>query len=131
MPVKIWDRMTDGALTSRVETSRSQSFRGERYRADADALDEEIDRMLDHAVNLSTCAHATEAGQQPFVKRWSIGRALVESKLLESNYLEASEQKVAVAVGSQKVQTGRPVRRKQGRKLARADTTPRLRSRKN
>lgn len=93
MPVKIWDRMTDGTLTSRVETSRSQSFRGERYRADADALDEEIDRMLDHAVNLSTCAHATETGQQPFVKRWSIGRAMVESKLLESNFLETSEQK--------------------------------------
>ena len=93
MPVKIWDRTNDGALTSRVETSRSQSFRGERYRADAETLDEEIDRMLDHAVALSERVPATEAGQQSFVKRWSVGRALFESRLMESDHLETAEQR--------------------------------------
>ena len=93
MPVKIWDRTSDGALTSRVETSRSQSYRGERYRADAEALDEEIDRMLDNAVALSACAPVVRAGQQSFVKRWSVGRALAGSNLSESEHLETAEQR--------------------------------------
>ena len=93
MPVKIWDRTSGGALTSRIETSRSKSFGGEMYSDDADSLDEEIDQMLDHAVALSACAPATEARQQSFVKRWSVGRALAESKLLESDHLETAEQR--------------------------------------
>ncbi len=93
MPVKIWDRTRDGALTSSVETSLSHSYRGERYRADAEALDKEIDRMLDHAVALSARAQSVEARRRPFVKRWSLGRALTESRLTESNHLETAEEK--------------------------------------
>lgn len=93
MPVKIWDRTDDGALTSRVETSRGDSYRGERYRADAEALDEEIDRMLDRAVALSAQASSLQSGQQSFVKRWSIGRALAESGLTESDHLEPAERR--------------------------------------
>ena len=93
MPVRIWDRTSEGALTSRVETSRSRSYRGERYRTDAEALDEEIDQMLDHAVELSECAPAVEVGQQSFVRRWSIGRALAESRLSESEHLETAERR--------------------------------------
>ena len=93
MPVKIWDRTSDGVLTSRVETSRVNSFRGELFRADAEALDEEIDRMLDCAVTLSAHEPPLGARQQAFVKRWSIGRALAESSLPESEYLETAEQK--------------------------------------
>ena len=93
MPVKVWDRMSDGTLTSRIETSRSNSYRGERYRADAEALDREIDRMLDHAVALSASVPVRKPGSSPFVKRWAIGRALVESNLSESEYLEADEHK--------------------------------------
>ena len=93
MPVKIWDRTNGGALTSRVETSRSHSFRGELYRIDAEALDEEIDRMLDYAVALSAHEPSLGARQQAFVKRWSIGRALAESSLQESEHLENAEHK--------------------------------------
>lgn len=93
MPVKIWDRAPGGALTSRVETSRSQSYRGERYRADAEALDREIDGMLDHSIALAEGVPAAEAGPQAFVRRWSVGRALAESKLLDSDFLEPSEHK--------------------------------------
>ena len=93
MPVKIWERTSDGALSNRVETSRGRSYRGERYRADAEALDEEIDRMLDHAVVLSACVSAASAGQQSFVKRWSIGRALAESGLSASEHLETAEER--------------------------------------
>ena len=94
MPVKIWDRTSNGALISRVATSRSHSYRGERYRTDAEALDEEIDRMLDYAVELSASVPAAESEQLSFIKRWSIGRALTESKLSESEYLEPEEQKL-------------------------------------
>ena len=94
MPVKIWDRTNDGALTSRVETSRPQSYRGERYRTEAEALDDEIDRMLDHAVSLSACVSEIGAKQLPFVKRWAIGRALTESRLSDSEYLDTEEQKL-------------------------------------
>ena len=51
MPVKIWNYV-DGKLTNSVETSREHSFRGERYRSEAEALDCEIDQMLDRAVEL-------------------------------------------------------------------------------
>ena len=55
--------------------------------------DEEIDRMLDNAVALSASVPAVEAGQQSFVKRWSVGRALAESRLSESDHLETAEQR--------------------------------------
>ena len=106
MPVKIWDRTSGGALTSRVETSRSQSYRGERYRADAEALDEEIDRMLDHSIALAECVPAAEAGPQAFVRRWSVGRALAESKLLDSEYLEPSEHKLLWLAVARKCRLG-------------------------
>ena len=93
MPVKIWDRTTSDELTSKVETSRSHSYRGERYRSDAETLDEEVDRMLDKAVALSESVPATEPSQKSFVKRWSIGRALAESRILESDHLETDEQR--------------------------------------
>ena len=93
MPVKIWDRTRDGALTSRVETSLPHSYRGERYRADAEALDEEIDKMLDRAVALSAQVQSVEVEKRSFVKRWSLGRALTESRITESDHLEAAEQK--------------------------------------
>ena len=93
MPVKIWGHTSDGVLTNKVETSRSDSYRGERYRADAEALDEEVDRMLDQAATLAARVPAVEARQQSFVKRWSVGRALAESSLLESEYLETNERR--------------------------------------
>ena len=72
MPVKIWARH-DGTLTNHVETSRGGSFGGERYRSDAEALDQEIDRMLDKAVVLSTPVAVADPAQQAFVKRWAVG----------------------------------------------------------
>ena len=90
MPVKIWDRISGGALTSKVETSRSQSYRGERFRADAEKLDGEIDEVLDRAAALSELVSVPDTGRS-FLKRWAVGRALAESGLAESKYLEADE----------------------------------------
>ncbi len=92
MPVKIWNQ-ADGKLTNSVETSRGDSYRGERYRLDAEALDWEIDQTLDRAVELSASVRATGTEQQAFVKRWAVGRALMESGLLQSNHLDPGEQK--------------------------------------
>ena len=80
MPVKIWNH-EDGKLTNRVETSRGDSYRGERYRSDAEALDRELDGMLDRALELSASAKVRGAEQQAFIKRWAVGRALMESGL--------------------------------------------------
>ena len=92
MPVKIWSR-ENGKLTNRVETSRGDSYRGERYRSDAEALDREVDRVLDRAVELSASVDAAEAEQQAFIKRWAVGRALMESGLLQSEALDPQEEK--------------------------------------
>ena len=92
MPVKIWNR--EGAtLTTSVETTRKDSFRGERYRSDAEALDREIDSMLDTAAELSEKTPAEASDQKTFVKRWAVGRALMESKLLQSPHLDADEMR--------------------------------------
>ena len=90
MPVKIWDR-TNGTLSSRVETSRGDSYRGERYRPDAEALDRRADQMLDRAVELSAPVEVEDAEQRAFVRCWAIGRALAESELLQSEHLEPQE----------------------------------------
>ena len=50
MPVKIWERSSDGSLSSSIATIRPAGLRGEEFRTEADALDREIDRMLDRAV---------------------------------------------------------------------------------
>ena len=91
MPVKIWNR-DNGVLSSTVETLRPSSLRGELFRFEAEALDGEIDAMLDRAVELAADVETTEAEQRAFVKRWAVGRALMESGLLQSDYLDPGEQ---------------------------------------
>ena len=83
MPVKIWDKR-NGQLTNSVATSRGDSYRGERYRPDAEALDEEIDRMLDRAVELSDLDEECHS-LALFVRRWAMGRAFAESRLWSPN----------------------------------------------
>ncbi len=92
MPVKIWSR-ENGTLTNSVETSRGDSYRGERYRPDAEALDREIDQMLDRALELSASVSAEASEQAAFVRRWAVGRALAESGILQSKHLESQETK--------------------------------------
>lgn len=91
MPVLLWNQAGD-SLTSSVETSRQDSLRGEGFRADAEALDLEIDEMLDRAVELVTDVEMAEAEQRAFVKRWAVGRAVMESGLVQSEHLDPGEQ---------------------------------------
>ena len=90
MPVKIWS-LENGRLTNSVQTSLGGSFRGERYRHEAEALDMEIDHALDKAVELSSLARGA-ASEEVFVRRWALGRALAESGLLGSERLRPMEK---------------------------------------
>lgn len=92
MPLVMWDRQ-GGVLSNHIETSRRDSLRGESFRWEAEALDRQVDQMLDRAVKLSASVEAAEAEQEAFVKRWAVGRALMESRLLESEHLEPDEKK--------------------------------------
>ena len=96
MPVIIWEEH-DGALRNQVETTRPDFFRGEGYRTEAreldQVIDQAIDHMLDRAVSLATLGEHPSATARDFVQRWSIGRALRESGLMESEHLDAEERK--------------------------------------
>lgn len=91
MPVKIWDRDADGRFTSRIKTDWRTSLSGEEYRAEAEDLDTQLDRMLDRAAELGSANPGPRGTGQQFVKRWAIGRAVAESRILQSPQM-ASEQ---------------------------------------
>ena len=93
MPVKIWERSSDGSLSSSIATIRPAGLRGEEFRTEADALDREIDKVLDRAVELTSQANDAAAEKQTFVKRWAVGRALAESSLLRSENLDLQEHR--------------------------------------
>ena len=93
MPVKIWERSSDGSLSSSIATSRPAGLRGEEFRTVAHALDQEIDKVLDRAIELTPTDDGATADKQLFVNRWAIGRALAETDLLTSDNLEPQEYK--------------------------------------
>ena len=90
MPVKLWDRDNSGTCSSTILTTRRNRLGGEEFREEANALDEQIDSVLDRAAELSSIG--TDKNSQ-FVKRWAIGRAVAESKLLTSPLLEPDERR--------------------------------------
>lgn len=91
MPVKMWN-LDNGQLTNSVKTSRGDSYRGEQYRHEAEALDEEIDQMLDQAAALCTGVSVPKI-EQAIVKLWAVGRALAESQILDSAHLDPDDRK--------------------------------------
>ena len=93
MPVKIWDISPDGILTNSIHTTRRSTLRGEEFREEANALDRQLDQMLDRALELTSSVQTPGSESLAFAKRWSLGRALAESKVLDSPYLELDERK--------------------------------------
>lgn len=89
MPVKLWGRDDSGTLTSTIRTTRRTGLGGEEFRDEAEPLDKQTDAVLDRAAELSSTGAAES---QDFVKRWAIGRAVAESKLLDSPHLEPDER---------------------------------------
>ena len=106
MPVKIWDRSSEGLLTNSVHTTRPTTLRGEEYRGEAEALDQQIDQILDRAAGLTSSAQTQGAASLAFIERWSLGRALAEASLLESSYLELDERKYLWAALARKCRLG-------------------------
>ena len=90
MPVKMWELDESGNLTSSIRKAGQTGMRAEESRPQAEALDREIDRLLDKAINL-----LVEQDPNPrhteFAKRWAIGRAVSESGILDSPHMEAGE----------------------------------------
>ena len=91
MPVKLWEDR-NGVLSNAVligGMSRG-SLQGEGRRPEAEALDAEVDAMLDKAVILYGEAKA-EQSRLSIVPRWVLGRAIEESGLLSSPNLDNRE----------------------------------------
>ena len=87
MPVKLWTRDNHGRYTSAIRTSRSTRLGGEEFRVEAEELDAQIDAVLDRAVQLSSSSQNERRKSRDFVKRWAIGRAVAESRILESLHM--------------------------------------------
>ena len=91
MPIKIWEHK-DGFLSNfiAVHGLGKGSIEGERRREEAEALDAQVDTMLDRAVSL--VGQATAAPAHLFLaRRWAMGRAMYESKLLDSPHMESND----------------------------------------
>ena len=91
MAIKLWNLDEPGNLTSNIRRMGQSGMEAEGFRPQAEELDSAIDQVLD-------TAQALLAQQDPnprhnmFVKRWAIGRAIAESRILESTNLEAGER---------------------------------------
>ena len=91
MPIKLWNLDESGNLTSNIRRMGQSGMEAEGFRPQAGELDAKIDQVLD-------AAHTLLAQQDPsprhnmFAKRWAIGRAIDESRILESPNLEAGER---------------------------------------
>lgn len=93
MPVKIWKTDDYGRYTSSIVTSWRTELVGEEYRVQAEALDLQIDSVLDRAVELSETVSDEQGKSQEFVKRWAIGRAIRESGVLDSSHMATEQRK--------------------------------------
>ena len=91
MAVKIWNVDESGVMTSTIRTGNRSGIGGEELRPQAEELDAEIDRVLDEAHRLLTKEHG-RGKSNLFAKRWAIGRAIANSRILESNSLEAGQR---------------------------------------
>jgi hypothetical protein len=92
MPIKIWDIDGSGAYTSTIQTNRRTTLGGEEFRPEADALDANIDQVLDRATELAASGSHARSNRALFVKRWAIGRSITESGILQSSHMEAESR---------------------------------------
>ena len=91
MVVKMWDLDESGNLTSSIRKEGQTGIRAEESRPQAEALDREIDILLDKAMNLLVQQDLNPRHTE-FAKRWAIGRAIAESGILDSPHLDPGER---------------------------------------
>ena len=95
MPVLLWSQTAPREFSSRVRTTRRSRFGAEEHRPAAEALDREIDEMLDMAYKQLSSAKADTKAEVEFIRRWRLGRVLSDSGLLTSTNFEPGEDKRA------------------------------------
>ena len=90
MAIKIWNDDPSGQITSTIRRKGSTGITAEEHRSQADAIDAQLDDLLDKALVL---LDQQDAGQNHnrFATRWAIGRAIAESDILESPNMEPGE----------------------------------------
>ena len=91
MVVKMWDLDESGNLTSSIRKEGQTGIRAEQSRPQAEALDREIDKLLDKAMNLLVQQDLNPRHTE-FAKRWAIGRAIAESGVLDSPHMDPGER---------------------------------------
>ena len=91
MAIKMWDLDESGNLTSSIRKAGHTGIGAEDSRPEAEAVDVEIDKLLDKAVNLLVRQDHNRRHTE-FAKRWAIGRAISESGILDSPHIEPGER---------------------------------------
>ena len=91
MAVKMWNLDESGNLTSSIRKAGQSGLGAEESRPQAETLDREIDRLLDKAINLLVQKDPNPRHTE-FAKRWAIGRAIAESRILDSAHMEPGER---------------------------------------
>ncbi len=91
MPVKIWSTDAVGRYSSQVVTEWDRPLGGEEYRAEAEALDEQLDRVLDDALVRLVLAKPITANAR-FKRIWCVGRAVRESGIIASPALRTERR---------------------------------------
>ena len=91
MPVKIWSRDTAGRYDSQVVTEWDRPLGGEEYRPDAEALDRQLDVVLDDALVRLILAKTIVANTR-FKRIWCVGRAVRDSGIIASPALRTERR---------------------------------------
>lgn len=108
MPVLMWLENEDGKRYTKVKTSWNTEFDGEEHRDLAEALDAEIDKVLDNAVKLMD-SRLELGAKRGFIRTWSIGRSIATSGILQHeamqnefriNLWQAMDQKALLGIRS-------------------------------
>lgn len=110
MPGKFWERTRAGNIEGFVK-ARGQMSTSPNDLALAGQLDEDIDRMLDDALELleqrsTTGGPSPTAGESAFLKWWSVGASMRDANIREHPALNGEEPEFLDEVLLNKFQTG-------------------------
>ena len=92
MPIKLWNADDEGNYVSVIKTNRASGDDTEKFRSEAEALDLEIDGVLDKLVALPSSTVEKNRHRQQFMRRWSIGRTIADSGIMQSPNLKDEDQ---------------------------------------
>lgn len=82
-PVLVWE-IEDGKPSSIVETDWEFHWTPEEFRAQAEALDSNLDDVLTQALAYAGRYTHDDTEGSPFLRAWAVGRSLNESGVLDS-----------------------------------------------